>query len=32
MAGQFGDKEVERWVRRELGKLVDEIDGVPRPA
>ena len=27
MAGPFGDKEVERWVRGELGKLLEEIDG-----
>ncbi len=26
MAGPFGDKDIERWVRGELGKLLDEID------
>ena len=32
MAGPFGDKDVERWVRTELGKLLNEIDDALKQA
>jgi hypothetical protein len=32
MEGPFGDRDVERWVREQLGSLLDEIDGALKRA